>query len=135
MNNHAKRLVRELETLGFRRDYDDPSKNGRVYRHPNDPSQVIKVFDAMSDNSITAATRKANKIAETGWSGPRMPSSIKERARVRRSGERAEREREARAREERAERAEREHEARLAVERAAQREAEIASLMQPGHGR
>lgn len=135
MNHHAKRLVKDLESLGFHRDHDDPSRNGRVYRHPNDPTQAIKVFDAMSDNSITAATRKANKIADTGWSGPTMPSTIKERARISKSKQRRERERDALARRAHAEKAEAEHQARLAAALDDQRRREISSLMQPGRGR
>lgn len=135
MNNHAKRLKRELETLGFRRDFDDPSRNGHVYRHPNDTTQAIKVFPKMTDTSITAAIRKANKIADTGWSGPRMPATIKERARVTKSRERQARDREQQAREQRAAAAEREHDAQVAAARSVSREQEIASLMQPGYGR
>lgn len=141
MNQHAKRLVKELETLGFRRDHDAQTR-GIAYRHPNDPARVIKVFDAMSDSSMTAARRMANKIADTGWSGPRMPLSIKERLAAQRSRETrqeaARREAEdARAadadarfeqRRERAARARR-------IEAEDSRRRQIESLMMPGSGR
>lgn len=134
MNNHAKRLVKELETLGFRRDYDAKTR-GRAYRHPNQPDQIIKVFDAMSDTSITAAKRMANKIADTGWSGPRMPATIKERATIRRRKERAEQERQKAAVEARAAEAERIAEVEARVRREDARRHEIESLMMPGRGR
>ena len=66
MNNHAKRCMKTLEALGFQRDHEAKTK-GRAYRHPNQPDQVLKVFDAMTDTTITAVIRKANKIADTGW--------------------------------------------------------------------
>lgn len=135
MNKHAKRLRQELETLGFQRDHDHPSKKARVYRHPNQPDQVIKVFDAMNDNSITAASRKANKIADTGWSGPRQPATIKERARVTRRRRTAYERKEQAERDARAAAAEREYERQQRARRAALRQREIRDLMQPGFGR
>jgi len=134
MNNHAKRLVRELEALGFRRDHDART-SGRAYVHPNQPDQVIKVFDHMSDTTITAAKRKANKIADTGWSGPRMPSSIKERARIKKASAKAKREAEAKAREERAQAKEAEYIKRRVAEETARKRREIENLMRPGYGR
>lgn len=133
-NHHARRLMRDLEALGFERDYEAQTK-GFAYRHANQPDQVIKVFDAMTDTTITAALRKANKIADTGWSGPRMPQTIKERATITRRSKKSQREKEDRARRERADAAEREYEARQAAARSARREREIADLMRHGFGR
>lgn len=137
MNHHAKRLCKDLEALDFRRDYDAEEKSNarRVYRHANDPSVVIKVHDRMSDNTITAALRKANKVADTGWSGPRQPATVRERASVQRRTARSQRERDEQARAERAAAAEREYEDRQAAIRREQARAEIAALMQPGGGR
>lgn len=104
-NHHARRLARDLEALGFQRDYEAKTK-GMAYRHPNQPDEVIKVFDAMTDNTITAALRMANKIADTGWSGPRMPQTIKERAAITRRKQKTQRQREDQARAERAAKAE-----------------------------
>lgn len=134
MNNHAKRCMKTLEALGFQRDYDAKTR-GIAYRHPNQPDQVLKVFDAMTDTTITAVIRKANKIAETGWSGPRQPETVKERARITRQKQKTARQRDDEARRERAVAAEREHLRRdlLAQEERARREFE--SLMQPGRGR
>lgn len=134
MNNHARRLMRDLEALGFERDWDARTR-GFAFRHPNQPDQVIKVFDAMTDNTITAALRKANKIADTGWSGPRMPQTIKERAKITRQRTKNQRQREDAARRERAEKAEREAQARDAILARERRDREIAALMRPGFGR
>lgn len=135
MNHHAKRYMRDLESLGFERDHTYEGRHGVAYRHPNDPTQVLKVFDAMTDNSITAGLRKANKIADTGWSGPRQPQTIKERATITRRRQTAQQKKIEAERAERAKKAEAEHEARQreARERAAYRD--ISSLMQPGYGR
>lgn len=137
MNNHAKRLCKDVESLDFWRDYDaeEKTKARRVYRHSNDPSQAIKVFDQMSDNSITAAVRKANKIAETGWSGPRQPQTIKERATMHRRKERTKRQRDDEARRERAEKAEAEFQVRQKVSQRLKQRREIEDLMRPGYGR
>ena len=134
MNNHARRLMRDLEALGFNRDYEAKTR-GFAYRHPNQPDQVIKVFDAMTDNTITAALRKANKIADTGWSGPRQQQTIKERAAITLRRESRKREAERAAVEERARKAEAEHEARERIRRDEKRRREIAELMRPGNGR
>lgn len=108
MNNRSRRLCRDLEALGFYRD--ETHANGAViYRHANDPEDFVKVQPGMSDNGRTAALRLANKIADTGWSGPNMSPTIKERATITRRKSKVEREREAAARRERAEAAEELH--------------------------
>lgn len=134
MNNHAKRLIRHLEALGFRRDYDAVSP-ARVYRHSNAPDQEIKVFEHMVDNTITAARRRADRIAEAGTSGSSDVVPLKERARITRDKRRAQREADDRARRLRAEAADREHEAKQAAARAEERRRSTEDLMQPGYGR
>lgn len=133
-NHHARRLMRDLQALGFERDYEAKTR-GFAFRHPNQPDQVIKVFDAMTDNTITAALRLANKIADTGWSGPRQPQSIKERATITRRRESKRRESERAAVAARAAKAEAEHEARERERREDQERRYIADLMRPGNGR
>lgn len=134
MNNHAKRLMKELETLGFRRDYDAQTR-GIAYRHANDSTQVIKVFDAMSDSSMTAARRMANKIADTGWAGPRMPSTIKERAATDRRKRAAQQEMVKTAVADRAAEADAKHEAQQSIRRNEARLRELRALMMPGGAR
>lgn len=134
MNNHAKRCMKTLEALGFQRDHEAKTK-GRAYRHPNQPDQLLKVFDAMTDTTITAVIRKANKIADTGWSGPRQPETIKERARITHAKHKNQRQRQDDARQDRAAEAEREYESRQREIDATKRRHEIESLMQPGRGR
>ncbi len=134
MNHHAKRYMRDLECLGFVRDYDAQTK-GIAYRHPNDPEQILKVFDAMTDNSITSGIRKANKIADTGWSGPAKPASIKERANVTRRKDTQAQKREAEAVQQRADAKEREIEQQDRLTSRDREMRNIGSLMQPGHGR
>jgi len=137
MNNHAKRLCKTLESIDFRRDYEAEKKTNarRVYRHANDLGQAVKVFDSMNDNSITMATRLANKIADTGWSGPRQPETIKERARITSVEKKNNRQREDEARAARANEAEREYESKQRELAADARRREIESLMRPGRGR
>lgn len=135
MNHHAKRYMRDLESLGFERDHEYEGRHGVAYRHPNDPTQVLKVFDAMTDNSITAGLRKANKIAETGWAGPRQPQTIRERATITRRKESVKRRKEREAVEARAKKAEAEYEARQRAERAEAQRREMSGLMRPGYGR
>lgn len=131
MNNRSRRLCRDLEALGFVRDYDALTK-GIAYRHPNQPNELVKVFDAMTDSGRTSVLRKANKIADTGWAGPREPQTIKERAEVTRRKEKTQRQREDEARQARAEAAEHEYAARERLLRAERRRRDIESLMRPG---
>ena len=136
MNNHAKRLCKTLESIDFRRDYDAEKKTNarRVYRHANDMAQAIKVFDSMNDNSITMATRLANKIADTGWSGPRQPQTIRERANIIRRKGKTTRQRETEARQERADRADAEYESQQQTVAVDRHYREITDLMKQGFG-
>ncbi|MGZ4516403.1 MAG: hypothetical protein ACXVXN_00550 [Mycobacteriaceae bacterium] len=137
MNNHAKRLCTHLETLDFWRDYDAEKKTNarRVYRHSNDSGQAIKVFDCMTDNTITIARRLAEKIVGVARSGDAAPLSIKERATVTRRKSQADKRREEAARAERAKAAEAEFEKRQRIVAAEQSRRSIESLMRPGFGR
>lgn len=136
MNNHAKRLCTHLETLDFRRDYkaEETSKARRIYRHANNPEQAIKVHDQMSDGTITAARRLADKIVGLGSSGPSAPT-IKERARIARRKQTQQQKRDDEARRARAEAAEVEHAKRVAAARADAHRREMSALMMPGNGR
>ena len=130
MNNHSKRLMKDLEALGFVRD-DEARTKGIAYRHPNQPTEIVKVFDAMSDGGRTAALRMANKIADTGWSGPRMPTAVKERAAISRRKAKTQRQRDDEARRARAEQKEREVAAHELLVSHIRQSREIESLMQP----
>ena len=135
MNHHARRLARDLEALGFNRAPDLDTRTGQAWVHPNAPDEVLKVSDHMSDNGITAVTRKANRIADTGWAGPRNPATIRERATIRRRRETAHEAKVRAEREQRAAEAEAKHQAAQAARDSARRDREIRQLMQPGYGR
>lgn len=132
MNGHAKRAIKMLEALDFRVDGERSSKGEKYYWHPNQPDQSVKVYAGLSEAASKAVQQKANKIADTGWSGPAMPSSIKERARVKKQDEQRQKNAELEARRERARRAEAEYNRREKVRLADRRVREISSLMQPG---
>lgn len=136
MNNHAKRLCTHLEALDFRRDYEAEERTSarRVYRHANHPEQAIKVFDVMSDNTITSQRKLADKIVGLGSSGPAAPT-IKERARIHRRKQTLQDQRDELARRERAAKAEAEHAKRVAASRADAKRRELQDLMRPGFGR
>lgn len=141
MNNRIRRAQKDLEALGFYRDYDTPS-SGMVYRHPNQPGEHVKLHPMMSDSGVTAVMRLANKIADTGWSGPRQPQRIKERAQILRHTAATMRAAEDAERQKRAEAAEAGWAARVAREQEVTRiladrrhDREIRTLMQPGFGR
>lgn len=135
-NNRVKRLIRDVEGLGFNYDHDASSpRNGRrVYRHPNAPDEVVRVQDAMSDSGVTMVWRKAQQIAGLSTTGS-APSSIRERARVKRASEKERRAAEARAREERAQKADAAAAERQRIRDLEQREREMRELMNPGFGR
>ena len=137
MNNRIKRLLRDLEGIGFEYDHDASSQRRQVnaYRHANDPEQILRVSEHMSDSGCTAVWKKAQQIAGLSTSGSTSPASIKERARIRRAAERAEHEKQLRAREERAAEKERETHSRSGAVNADRRRGEIEDLMQPGYGR
>jgi hypothetical protein len=126
--------MKDLEALGFRRDYDS-QMSGYVYRHANSPGDYVKLQPQMNDSGITWAMRRANKIADTGSQGPRKPQTIKERAQITRRRQNAQQRREREARDQRAAKAEREHESRRAAVHEERRRSEIEDLMQPGNGR
>lgn len=133
MNNRVKRAMKDVEGLGFVRDYDSKMA-GIVYRHGNAPEDFIKFQEAMSDSGVTFVLNKARKIAGAGSSGAR-PQTLKERATITRRKQKTQRERDEEARRARAEQAEAEYEKRQA-EKAAERERRaISDLMRPGYGR
>lgn len=141
-NNRIKRLLKDVEGLGFVYDGDASSRRNQIHAfwHPNatpggegSRERPLRVPEHMSDNGITDCRKRAQKIAGLSTSGPATPN--KEMHRAFRKAERQKAERERRAREQRAREAEREHDRRVAAQKSAEREAEIASLMRPGNGR
>jgi hypothetical protein len=137
VKNHAKRAIKHLEALGFVRDEtaSNPRKGKFVYRHANQPDRPVKVFAGETDTTSISVMRLADQIAGTGHRGPTLPSTIKERARIKKSAEKARREADERARAERSELAEREWQARLAADQSQRHQRDIESLMRPGYGR
>lgn len=136
-NNRVKRFMRDLEGLGFVPDHEASSarKGRHVYRHPNDREQALRVSEQMSDSGITMVRRKAEQIAGLSTSGDTTPSSIKERARIKKRSEKERRDAETQARNERAARAEAVYREREAIELSKRREREMRDLMNPGYGR
>lgn len=134
MNHRSKRLMRDLEAIGFQRDHDAKC-SGIAYRHPNEPETIVKVHETMSDCGRTAVWRLAEKIADAARSGSPVPQSIKERAQITRQKDKSQRQREDEARRARAEAAEREREKQDRLEAADRHRREVESLMQPGRGR
>lgn len=135
MNGHAKRAIKMLEALDFRVDTERSSKGEKYYWHPNDPSQRVKVFAGFSEAASKAVQAKANKVADTGWSGPAMPKSIKDTARIKRSDAKRKREASMAATAARADKAEAKHAERDRIISALADMREIESLMRPGTGR
>ena len=126
MNNRSKRVMKELEALGCYRDYDAISGAPVNYRHPNDPEQLFKVSDAMTDSARTFVIKRAKKVAGLGTSGSVKPQTIKERARIMRQEQKAHRQREAEERRKRAEQKEAQWAAREAKRAAREaRQAEV----------
>lgn len=93
MKGHVRRAIQVAETLDFRIDEDASHHGTRVYWHPNAPEERIKLFSGASEPACIAFIRKANQIAETGWSGPTMPRTIAERVRTRQAEDRLKRQR------------------------------------------
>lgn len=132
MKGHIKRVLDTMNALDFRRD-DDLSRPGKmVYWHPNSPEERINVFPGASETACIAIIRKAQTIADTGWSGPAMPRSIGERNAVRRNETRRAREREITAHAERGAKAEKHYQECRAIEREDQHLREMRQLMMPG---
>lgn len=142
MNGHARRCKQTVEALGFNFDADASIHGKLVYRHPAAPEQCVKIWGQMAELAARAVMDKARQIA--GLAGATAPThgSIRERARIRKQGER---QRDA----ERAARAAREREPfQVAADERARRLAlsneiaqrdrarrDIESLMKPGGGR
>lgn len=136
MNNRIKRLRRDIEGLGFEYDHDASSARRQMhaYRHANDPEQVLRVSEHMSDSGCTAVWKKAQQIAGLSTTGA-SASSIKERARIRREAEKTQREEEQRARDARAAAADRRSAAADIAEARERDRRDIEGLMQNGYGR
>ena len=135
MNGHAKRAIKMLEALDFRLDNERSRKGEYYYWHPNQPEQRVKVFAGLTEGASKAIQRKANTIAETGWTGPKTPTSIRARARITRVMAKRERDSDKRARNKREAQAEAEHQQREQLIEATSHQREIEELMQPGYGR
>ena len=140
MNGNAKRLINTLEGLGFTLDGFDNGK--RVYRHPNAPDKVLKVYGGIDDRTARKLGNAGAEIAGYSIAGESIPASISETARVKRQQSRAKAaaESERRTRElapfqaAADRRAERLRESALIV-KSDRRRREILDLMRPGLGR
>jgi alkanesulfonate monooxygenase SsuD/methylene tetrahydromethanopterin reductase-like flavin-dependent oxidoreductase (luciferase family) len=82
MKNSVKRLLDTLEALDFRAEPHPIKPNTTIHTHAADPDQHIKVWAGMSDAAAACALKLANRIADTGHSGPTIPANIGERMKV-----------------------------------------------------
>ncbi|EOM78053.1 hypothetical protein DW322_11210 [Rhodococcus rhodnii] len=127
-----KRVIDTLNALDFRRD-DDASRPGKtVYWHPNSPDERLNIFHGATEPACISLICKAQKIADTGWTGPAMPRTIGERNAIRRNEQRRHRERDITAHAERGARAERRYQSWRAIETEERRQRELRQLMMPG---
>lgn len=137
-----KRYVREthqlLEGLGFVRHEDPFGRHDRVtYSHHYEPETRIQVYVGATENACKAIQARAQQIAGLGTSGAALPKTVGERKsaqREKRSRGRARQNREAIARQQRAEKAEREYQHKRAISQADAHRREIEDLMRPGRG-
>lgn len=135
MNQHARSFQRELETLGFVWQREAKAAYGtRVYVHANDPSRIIKVADAMNDNSVTVGRKLALAIVGLGSNGPQA-QTLKDRARVSRQKAKSEREQQRDAARLRAEAKDRELADELTLIIEGRHQSYYEGLMRPGYGR
>lgn len=89
MKSYIRRTIDQLEALGFDRD-DNPTHRAlriRIYRHPYDPEQELKIWEGASEAWCITQARRAHEIAGLGTHGPKMPTSIKERTNTLRAAE------------------------------------------------
>lgn len=142
MNGHAKRARDVVVALGFTYDHDASTYGKCVYRHPASPNEPVKLWGGMAEQASRAVIDKARRIAGLSPVGARGGESVRERARIRKQGER-QREAERHAREERErapyqeaadQRAQRMAAAREIAERDRTRH-DIEALMRPGRTR
>lgn len=142
MNGHAKRTIECLLALGFNHD-DEASRTGvYVYRHPNAPDQVLRVFSGISEMAAKKVRIKAADLAGMSSAGEAAPKSVAMNARIKRQeqGRKKAAEVERHNRElapfqaQADERARRLREAD-AIERQERHRRDMASLMMPGRGR
>lgn len=133
MNGHARRTVETVLTLGFTEGLKDLAGK-RVFTHPNQPDTKIKIWSGISEGAARTTVDRARLIAGLSTIGL-PPVHERERARMKRRDDRAQREAEQRAAEARAVAAgaRRAQRARAFAEDCRARE--IAALMQPGYGR
>ena len=132
MKGHVKRAIEVLESVGFELDTEASHHGTRVYRHANSPDEPLKIFSGASEPACITVMRKAQKIADTGWSGPAMPRTIGERIIELRRQKKIANDAAKRAYSERAARAEERYRDWRAVEAADSHRRQIERLMMPG---
>lgn len=133
MKGHVKRAIEVVEACGFELDEQASHHGTRVYRHPNAPEEPpIKIFSGASEAACITHIRRAQRIAETGWSGPKMPTTIGERYKQQRAEKQLKRDREFAEYKARAEKAEAHYQNWRAEEAADNHRREIERLMMPG---
>ena len=91
MKTYIRNTYQELEALGFQYDADASEIGKRAYRHPYEPDTLLKLWDGASQSACITILRKANEIAGLSQHGPKMPTTLKERAALARSEQRARR--------------------------------------------
>lgn len=132
MKGHVKRAIELLESVGFELDTDASHFGNRVYRHANSPDEPLKIFSGASEPACITVMHKAQRIADTGWSGPAMPRTIGERNREQKAQKKRRVQREIREHAERGAKAEEHYQSWQAIEAADRHRREIERLMMPG---
>lgn len=132
MKGHVKRAIELLESVGFTLDEDASHYGNRVYRHPNSPDEPLKIFSGASEPACISVMRKAQRIADTGWSGPAMPRTIGERTKIKRAEDKRRRSTAIAAHAARGMKAEEHYQNWRAIEAADNHRRAIERLMMPG---
>ncbi len=87
MKTYIRNTKQELEALGFEYVPDEAEFGKDAYRHPYEPETVLKLWHQASQQACITIVRRAYEIAGLAHQGPKLPTAIKDRARIQKAQE------------------------------------------------
>ncbi|TXH48177.1 MAG: hypothetical protein E6Q97_25255 [Desulfurellales bacterium] len=87
MRGYIRNTKQELEALGFAWSAEHSDFGKDAYIHPYEPDTPLKLWHQASQQACLAVVRRAYEIVGMANQGPKLPTTIKERAQQQRANE------------------------------------------------
>lgn len=87
MKSYIRNTKQELEALGFVWSADHSDFGKDAYIHPYEPGQPLKLWHRATQQACLAIVRRAYEIVGMANQGPKLPTTLKERAQQQRAQE------------------------------------------------